>query len=73
MDAVGLVTGEPNPAVLRQAKETHIPVLPIVALFDKDVAHKLLYDFKAQDEMNAAFVRECKEDGYAGISSTLRM
>lgn len=67
VDAVGLVTGEPNPVVLREAKEAHIPVLPIVALFNKDAAHKLLSDPKAQDEMNAAFVRECKENGYAGI------
>ena len=67
VDAVGLVTGEPNPVVLREAKAAHIPVLPIFALFDKDAVHKLLGDSKAQAEMNAAFVRECKENGYAGI------
>lgn len=67
VDAVGLVTGEPNPVVLREAKEARIPVVPIVALFDKDAAHKLFGDEKAQAEMNAAFVRECKENGYAGI------
>ena len=67
VDAVGLVTGEPNPVVLREAKAAGIPVIPIVALFDKDAVHKLLGDERAQAEMNAAFVRECKENGYAGI------
>lgn len=67
VDASGLVTGEPNPVVLREAKDAHLPVIPIVALFDKDAAHRLLTDARAQDEMNAAFVRECKENGYQGI------
>ncbi len=67
VDAVGLVTGEPNPVVLREAKAAHIPVIPIVALFDKDAAHKLLNDREAQAVMNAAFLRECRENGYAGI------
>ncbi len=71
VDAVGLVTGEPNPVVLREAKAAGIPVFPIVALFDKDKAHQLLGDQKAQAEMNAAFVRECKENGYAGIQFDL--
>ena len=71
VDAVGLVTGEPNPVVMREAKAAHIPVVPIVALFDKDAVHKLLGDDKAQAEMNAAFVRECKENGYAGIQFDL--
>ncbi len=67
VDGAGLVTGGPNPVVLREAKAAHIPVIPIVALFDKDAAHKLFGDEKAQAEMNAALVRECKENGYAGI------
>ncbi len=67
VDGVGLVTGEPNPVVLREAKAARIPVIPIVALFDKDQVHKLMGDNKAQDEMNKALVRECKENGYAGI------
>ena len=67
VDEVGLVTGEPNPTVLREARESHIAVVPIVALFDKDKVHKLLGNGKAQAEMTAAFVRECKENGYAGI------
>ena len=67
VDGTGLVTGEPNPVVVREAKAAHIPVIPIFAMFNKDAAHKLFGDPKAQAEMNAAFVRECKENGYAGI------
>lgn len=67
VDGTGLVTGEPDPVVLKAAKQAHIPVLPIIALFDKDKLHTLVGDQKAQHEMNLAFVRECRENGYAGI------
>ncbi len=67
VDADGLVAGGPVGPVLREAAEAHIPVFPIVALFDKAAAHKLLSSDKAQAEMNAAFVRECKQHGYGGI------
>ena len=71
VDEVGLVTGEPQPNVLKAAKAAHIPVVPIFGLFDKDKIHKLLGDQKGQDEMNRAFVRECKENGYAGVQYDL--
>ncbi len=67
VDADGLVAGTPNPLVLREAKAARIPVFPIVALFDKEAAHKLLASPAAQAKMNASFLRECKENGYAGI------
>ena len=67
VDGNGFVSGEPNAVVLREAKAAHVTVIPIFAMFDKDAAHKLLSDPKAQAEMNAAFVRECKDNGYAGI------
>lgn len=67
MDGDGLVTGEPNPVVLKEAKAAHIPVIPIVALFNKDEAHKLFGNDKGQAEMNASLLRECQENGYAGI------
>jgi spore germination protein YaaH len=63
----GLVSGEPDPNVLREAKAAHVEVIPIVVLFDKDQLHQLFSDAKAQDVMNAALVRECSEHGYAGI------
>lgn len=68
IDEVGLVTGEPQPVVLKAAHEAKIPIVPIFAIFDKDKIHKLTNDQKAQDEMNRAFVRECKENGYAGVN-----
>lgn len=71
IDGTGLVTGEPEPEVLRVAKQAHISVVPIFALFDKDAVHQLLLDPKAQDEMNRAFVRECRENGYDGIQYDL--
>ncbi|HEY4009415.1 MAG TPA: glycosyl hydrolase family 18 protein [Acidobacteriaceae bacterium] len=67
VDGHGLVSGEPEPKVLRDAKAAHVQVIPIVALFDKNQLHELFSDVKAQDVMNGAFVRECKEHGYAGI------
>lgn len=67
VDAAGLVYGEPNALVMREAKAAHVQVIPIVALFDKTAAHTLLTDTHAQDEMNAALVRECKRNGYDGF------
>src|ERR1700761_2404944 len=67
----GLVTGEPNRRVLTEAKAGHVQVIPIVVLFDKDQLHQLFSDLKAQDVMNRALVRECKEHGYAGIQFDL--
>ncbi len=71
IDENGLVTGEPQPVVLKVAKESRITILPLFALFNPEKIHKLLGDEKAQDEMNQAFVRECKENGYDGINYDL--
>jgi spore germination protein YaaH len=67
VDGTGLVAGEPDPHVLQEAKSAHVEVVPIVALFNKDKVHALMGDQRAQDEMNQAFLRECKENGYAGF------
>ncbi len=67
----GLVTGEPQPVVLKAAKDAHITLMPLFALFNPDKVHLLLNDQKAQDEMNKAFIRECKENGYDGINYDL--
>ena len=67
----GLVTGEPDKRVLSEAKAAHVQVIPIVVLFDKQQLHELFSDVKAQNEMNRALVRECKEHGYAGIQFDL--
>jgi spore germination protein YaaH len=67
----GLVTGEPDRRILTEAKAAHVQVIPIVVLFDKQQLHELLNDPKAQDLMNRALVRECKEHNYAGIQFDL--
>lgn len=71
IDENGLVTGEPQPVVLEVAKEAHVTILPLFALFNPEKVHHLLGDQKAQDEMNNAFIRECKEHGYDGINYDL--
>ena len=67
LNGSGLVTGGPDANVLRAAKAAHIAVVPLLAMFNKDFAHKLVSDEKAQDEMNRALLRECRENGYDGI------
>jgi spore germination protein YaaH len=67
VDGAGLVYGEANELILREAKAAHVQVIPILALFDKAAAHTLLTDTHAQDEMNASLVRECKRNGYDGF------
>jgi spore germination protein YaaH len=68
IDETGLVTGEPNETVLKAAKASHMTIIPLFAIFDHVKIHQLINDQKAQDEMNKAFLRECKEHGYDGIN-----
>jgi spore germination protein YaaH len=67
VDATGLVTGGPNPAVLELAQKQHLPVMPIIANAGKDALHTLLANGTAQKTMIAALVRESKLHGYLGI------
>jgi spore germination protein YaaH len=71
VNAHGLLTGEPDRRVLSEAKAAHVQVIPIVVLFGKEQLHQLFSDTKAQDVMNGALLRECKEHGYAGIQFDL--
>jgi spore germination protein YaaH len=68
IDETGLVTGEPLPMVLKAAKEAHVTMIPLFALMNHEKIHTLIGDQKAQDEMNKALVRECKENGYEGVN-----
>jgi len=68
IDETGLVTGEPQPVVLKAAHDAHLTIVPLFAIFNHDKIHQLLGDAKAQDAMNAALVRECKENGYDGVN-----
>jgi len=67
VDQNGLVTGAPNPLVLETAQQQHIPVVPIIALFNKAWFHALAGNIPAQDQMNAAMVREARLHGYKGF------
>ena len=71
IDETGFVTGEPQPVILKAAKAAHVTLIPLFALMDPVKIHKLLGDPKAQDEMNQAFLRECRENGYDGINYDL--
>lgn len=68
IDDDGLVTGEPQPMVLKAAKAAHMTIVPLFAIFDHVKIHTLINDPKAQDEMIKSFVRDCKENGYDGIN-----
>ena len=70
-DENGLVTGAPEPAVLAQAQSEKLPVMPIVALFNKRSFHLLATSAPAQAQMNAALIRECKLHGYTGFQFDL--
>jgi spore germination protein YaaH len=68
IDGDGLVTGEPQPVVLKAAHDAHVTLIPLFAIFDHVKIHALVNSPKAQAAMNEAFVRECKENGYDGIN-----
>lgn len=67
VDGDGLVTGGPEPAVLKAAHQGALPVMPIVALFGKVKFHQLASNTEAQDRMNEAMLREAKDNGYIGF------
>jgi spore germination protein YaaH len=67
VDQDGLVNGEPDPTVLDVAHGEHLPVMPILALFNKKQFHALATNQAAQEQMNAAMVREAKLHGYVGF------
>src|SRR6202167_5635026 len=71
VDENGLVTGAPEPAVLAQAQSEKLPIMPIVALFNKRSFHVLATSATAQAQMNAALIRECKLHGYTGFQFDL--
>jgi spore germination protein YaaH len=64
----GLVTGEPNLPVLKTAKDAHMKVIPLFAIFDHKKLHDLANDSKAQDALIEALIRESMEHGYDGVN-----
>lgn len=67
VDENGLVSGEPEPAVLARAQSEKVEVMPIVGMFNLRGFHKLAGNAMAQATMNAALIRECKAHGYTGF------
>lgn len=67
VDQNGPLTGAPNHPVLTEARDEKLPVMPIVALFDKVKFHQLALNTEAQDRMNQAMLRKAQEHGYAGF------
>jgi spore germination protein YaaH len=68
IDGDGLVTGEPQPVVLKAAHEAHVTLIPLFAIFDHVKIHTLIGDTKAQDALIGALIRESKEHGYDGVN-----
>ncbi len=53
--------------MLEIAHHDGLPVMPIVALFNKKQFHELAGNVEAQQRMNEALIRECKQHGYTGF------
>jgi spore germination protein YaaH len=68
IDQDGFVSGEPQPIVLKAAKDAHLTIIPLFALMNHDKAHALFADPKAQDAMIASLLRECRDNGYDGVN-----
>ncbi len=68
IDQNGFVSGEPQPVVLKAAKDAHFTIIPLFALFNHDKLHTLVGDPKAQDAMIASLLRECRDNGYDGVN-----
>src|SRR5262245_58387480 len=69
VDAIGLVTGGPNPLVMETARKNRVPVMPLItnAGFAQDDFHKLLKNPEAMRQFYAQLVRSCKDHGYIGF------
>ena len=67
VDANGLVSGAPNPEVLRVAQQQHVPVMPIITSAGKAAFHSLLADPAAEKTMIASLIQQTKLYGYSGI------
>ena len=71
VDENGLVTGAPDPTVLKRAQDEKLPVMPIVALFNKKSFHALASNSAAQLRLNESMIRESKLHGYTGFQFDL--
>src|ERR1700760_3635132 len=60
VDPEGLLAGEPDEAILDVARKDKLPVMPLVAMFDKKGFHQLAGNQAAWAKLNDALVREAK-------------
>jgi spore germination protein YaaH len=67
LDENGMVTGEPDPAVLAEAHKEKLPVMPILAFFNKKGFHAFAANSAAWSSMTSAMIREAKLNGYRGF------
>ncbi|MGH9587817.1 MAG: glycosyl hydrolase family 18 protein [Acidobacteriaceae bacterium] len=67
VDGSGLVTGAPNPEVMRVAREQRVPVMPIIGSTGKTAFHTLLGSSAAQQAMLASLLQQAKLNGYIGF------
>ncbi len=67
VDENGLVSGAPNPLVLSVAQREKLPVMPLIAIFNKTAFHQLAGNAVARGHMNEALIRESKLHGYVGF------
>ena len=67
VDEDGLLTGEPDAAVLDVTRREKLPVMPIIALFNKKKFHEFSANKVAWARMNEAMIREAKLHGYTGF------
>jgi spore germination protein YaaH len=69
VDATGLVSGGPNPLVMRVAREHHVPVMPIIsgADFVQADVHKLVATPGEWPAVISQLVGACEENSYIGF------
>lgn len=67
VDQNGLVHGEPNPYVLKLAKQNKLPVMPIISPPDKAKFHALLGDEAAKKRMITTMIDQARLQGLIGF------
>jgi len=67
VDGSGLVTGAPNPEVMRVARDQRVPVMPIIGSTGKAAFHTLLGNTAAQQAMIVSLLQQAKFNGYIGF------
>jgi spore germination protein YaaH len=67
VDQNGLLTGEPDMSVLEVTRQQKLPVMPLIAMFNKKGFHTFSTNPAAWHGFNEAMIREAKLYGYTGF------